>query len=462
MEECMTEVTLQRKNQGSLLWRFSKKFQFAADKIIPDSLVFCLILTFVVFAAAMLMTGTNPVQLCMYWYDGLWTQISFAFQMAFMVIVCATCAKSPQVNRMLGALSRAVKTPQGAMILLMVFGFVSSFVNWAFCTIVTPILAMQLSKYIKGLHFPMMIAAGYSTMILGQCLGPTASVYALLATEGHFMQDTIGIITQDQSVYNLMNVALFSILAIVTVVLAVMTRPPKEETVEFNTIMDEEAVNYDLEGRDTLADKLNGSRICMWLIGTAGIVVMGYSFFSMGFFGALSVNFIIFMFLTINCFLYSTPTSFVNAHKDSMRLATEVMIQFPFYGGIMGIMSSSGMAAIIVNGMVSIATSQSMPVWAYISASVVNLFIPSQGGQFIIQGPLIVDAAQQLNANVTYVINAFVYGDEATNLLQPLYVIPALSVVGMKLKDVWGFMAFIWVFWTIITCFGLYFIPMLV
>ncbi len=72
------------------------------------------------------------------------------------------------------------------------------------------------------------------------------------------------------------------------------------------------------------------------------------------------------------------------------------------------------------------------------------------------------DAAQQLNANVTYVINAFVYGDEATNLLQPLYVIPALSVVGMKLKDVWGFMAFIWVFWTIITCFGLYFIPMLV
>ena len=61
-----------------------------------------------------------------------------------------------------------------------------------------------------------------------------------------------------------------------------------------------------------------------------------------------------------------------------------------------------------------------------------------------------------------YVINAFVYGDEATNLLQPLYVIPALSVVGMKLKDVWGFMAFIWVFWLVITTIGLYVIPMFV
>jgi short-chain fatty acids transporter len=458
----MTSATLNERSKGSFLWRFSKKFQFAADKIIPDSLVFCLILTFIVFAAAMVMTGTGPIQLCMYWYDGLWTQISFAFQMAFMVIVCATCAKSPQVNKLLGKLATAVKTPQGAMILLMLFGFASSFVNWAFCTIVTPILAMQLSKHIKGLHFPMMIAAGYSTMILGQCLGPTASVYALLATEGHFLQDTLGIITQDQSVYNPMNVMLFCVLAGVTIILAVMTRPPKEETVEFTTTMDEKVNDYSIAERVTIAEKLNGSRICMWLIGIAGIIVMAYSFATMGFFGALSVNFIIFMFLTINCFLYNTPTSFVGAHKDSMKLATEVMIQFPFYGGIMGIMATSGMATIIVEGIVSIATPESLPVWAYISASVVNLFIPSQGGQFIIQGPLLVDAAHQIGANVTYVINAFVYGDEATNLLQPLYVIPALSVVGMKLKDVWGFMAFIWAFWTVITCLGLYFIPMFV
>ena len=452
---------MEKKNSGTLMWRFSKKFQFAADKIIPESMVFCFILTFIVFLAALIVTRTSPLDLCLSWYEGLWSMISFAFQMSIMVVVCATAAKSKQVRNFLSKVSHMVRTPAAAMVLLMLFGFFSSFINWAFCTILTPILAMELSRKIKGLHFPMMIAAGYSTMILGQCLGPSASVYALLASEDHFLIDKLGVITQDISVYNPMNVTLFLILAVVTIILAVLTRPPVEETVEFHSTFSEEVEEYDNNDRSTFADRMNGSRIIMYLIGIAGLVVIIYTFITYGLLGSLSLNFIIFLFLIANCFLYSTPSSFVSAHKDSMRLACEVMIQFPFYGGIMGIMSGSGLAEDIVAGIVSVATPGSLPVWSYISSSVVNLFIPSQGGQFIIQGPLLVDAAQQLGANVTHVINAFVYGDEATNLLQPLYVIPALAIVDMKLKDVWGFMAFIWIFWTAITCLGLYFIPMI-
>ena len=145
-----------------------------------------------------------------------------------------------------------------------------------------------------------------------------------------------------------------------------------------------------------------------------------------------------------------------------MFLTTEIIIQFPFYGGIAGMMMDSGFGAVVVGAIINVANASTMPIWAYISASITNLFIPSQGGQWIVQGPLLVDAAKQVDANMLYVINAFVYGDEATNLLQPLYVIPALSVVGMKLKDVWGFMAFIWVFWLVITTIGFYVIPMFV
>ena len=182
-------------NKGTFLWRLSKKFQFAADKLIPDSFVFCLILTFIVFVLGIIFTKTGPVKMVIHWYNGLWTQMTFAFQMAFMVVTCAVCAKSKQVKKVLRWIASVPKTPMGAMILLMGFGYVSSFVNWAFCTVVTPILAMQLSKQIKGLHFPMMIAAGYSTMILGQCLGPSASVYALVATKGHFLEKEILYIT---------------------------------------------------------------------------------------------------------------------------------------------------------------------------------------------------------------------------------------------------------------------------
>lgn len=452
---------VKEKNKGTFLWQLSKKFQFAADKIIPDSFVFCLILTFIAFILGIIFTETSPLKMVMCWYDGLWTQMTFAFQMAFMVVTCAVAAKSKQVKRILKIIASIPKTPTGAMILLMLFGYVSSFVNWAFCTVVTPILAMQLSKQIKGLHFPMMIAAGYSTMILGQCLGPSASVFALVATEGHFLQDKIGILTQDQTVYNGVNVTLFTIIAIFTVILSILTVPPQDEVVEFKKEFDDD-VEEEIELENTIADKLNGSKIIMYLIGIAGAIVIILTFVEKGILGSLSVNFIIFLFMTINCFLYNSPRKFVDAYKENMVLTTEVVIQFPFYGGLMGMITNSGFGAVIVQAIVNVATTTSMPVWAYISASLTNLFIPSQGGQWIVQGPLLVEAAQQLNANIIHIIDAFVYGDEATNLLQPLYVIPALSVVGMKLKDVWGFMAFIWVFWLILTTLGFYFIPMIV
>ena len=133
--------------------------------------------------------------------------------------------------------------------------------------------------------------------------------------------------------------------------------------------------------------------------------------------GALSMNLIIFLFIVANCFLYKTPRAFIESYKSNMSMVCEVIVQFPFYGGIMGIMQSSGLAEVIITGIVGIATAKTLPVFSYISACAVNLFIPSQGGQWIVQGPLLIDAANQLGANKIDVINAFVYGDECTNLL---------------------------------------------
>jgi short-chain fatty acids transporter len=172
------------------------------------------------------------------------------------------------------------------------------------------------------------------------------------------------------------------------------------------------------------------------------------------------LNFVIFIFLIANFFLYNTPSSFISAYRTNLGLATDVMIQFPFYGGIQGMMTTSGLGQIIVGGFTSVATAHTLPLFSYYSASIVNLFIPSQGGQWIIQGPILVDAAQELGANIPHVINAFIFGDEATNLLQPLYVIPALAIVKMKLKDVWGYMAFIWIFWFVFTTIGLLVLPL--
>ena len=450
------------KDRGTLLWRFSQKFQFAADRIIPDSLVFCLILTFIVYIAALIFTDRGPIQLCLDWFNHAWDMLAFSMQMSMMVVVCAACAKSRPVNKAMGALARALHNPVIAIVVFMIWGYVASFINWAFCTISCTVLAIDLSRRNKGLSFPILLVGGYCTSCLGQCLGPTASVYALLATEGNYMEEQLGgIFTQDQTVYNPVNLTIWIMLAVLTILLIVFTRPPKDAimTIEAEAADNQEMAEWEKIDRSTPAGVMNSSKIIMWLVGIAGLIAIVHEFATKGFLGALSLNFIIFFFLIVNCFLYPTPTAYVGAHKDCMHLATEVMIQFPFYAGIAGIMADSGLAAIIVAALVSIASAKTLPIWSYISASIVNLFIPSQGGQFIVQGPLLVGAAQQLGADTMTVINAFVYGDEATNLLQPLYILPGLALVGVKLKDVWGIMAFVWFFWTIFTVLGFAIVP---
>lgn len=462
-------MSTKTKSKGTPLWQISKKFNFAAEKIIPDSFVFCVVLTIVVAVLSLILCGKGPVELLTAWWDGLSSQFTLAFQMGLMVVVCATCARSPQVSKLLDGLSGLVHTRTAALILLMAFGYVSSMLNWAFCTIVTPILAMQLAKRIKGLHFPMMVAGGYACMILGQCLGPSATLYSNLATEGSSYAEIVGTtMPVSETCYNPMNVILWVVLAVCFVLLVLFTQPGESELVELGDIATQaEAKPKDYQNHDkptTFAEKMNTCKPIMWIVGAAIFIYIIYSIVTKGFFATLNMNMVIFMFIGINCFLFPQPHSWIDAHADSMHLATDVMLQFPFYGAIMGMMYvEGGLGSVIVNAIVSVANAQTMPIFSFLSACIVNLFIPSQGGQFTVQGPLIVQAASSIEGtNLVNCLNAFVFGDECTNLLQPLYVIPALSVVGMKLKDVWGFMAFICVFWVVITCLGLYFIPMFI
>ena len=465
----MSEQTKSRSaSQGTLLWRISKKFNFAAEKIIPDSFVFCVILMLAVFVLSLLLCGKSPLDLLIAWWNGLSSQFTLAFQMGIMVCVCATCARSPQVSKLLNAMAGHVHNRYAAILLMMIFGYVTSMINYAFCTIVTPILSMQLAKRVKGLHFPMMVAGGYTCMILGQCLGPSATLYSNLATEGSSYAEIVGhTMTVLETCYNAPNVVLFFVLAIAFILIVMFTQPGEDELIELRDVATQADVvpnDYKItEKATTFAQRMNTCKPIMWVVGAFIFANIIYDFATKGFFGALNMNLVIFLFVGINCFLFPQPTAWINAHADSLHLATDIIMQFPFYGAIMGMMYiEGGLGSVLISAITSVATAQTLPVFTFLSACLVNLFIPSQGGQFTVQGPLIVQTVQNIQgADLATCLNAFVLGDECTNLLQPLYVIPALSVVGMKLKDVWGFMAFICVFWIIITCFGLYFFPMM-
>lgn len=446
--------------KSSFLWRFSKKFQFAADKIIPDSFVFCVILTFVTYILGLIFTKAGPVKLIKFWYDGLWTQIAFAFQMTLMVTLASAAAKSPQIERGLSKLAKLPKSPSVAYVFFIVIITFASWINWAFGTILSPILAMYLSKNVKKLHFPLLITIGYACMVMIQPICPSISAVALLATPGHFLADKIGVLPWTTTAFNPVGVAMVVTLFLVTILIAVGTRPSDSEIVEFEGDIEPLAEKEETVENPTVADKMNGSRVMMLLLGLAALVYIVFHFATKGV-KDLNLNFIIFLFLTVDIFLYGTPLKFIQAVKSNIGHAAAILIQFPFYGGIMGMMGSSGLTLVLSNALLSISNARTFYMISYWSASLVNLFVPSQGGQWMVQGPVLVNAAQSLGAHIPTVVSAFMLGDEATNLIQPLYIIPALALVDMKLKNAWGLMAFIWCIWFVVTSIGLVVFPMI-
>ena len=279
----MSNSTIEKdtsKNEESFLWKFSKKFQFAADRYIPDSFVFCIILSIVIFIFG-LITGSSPDELVDGWYSKIWAMNGFAFQMSLMVMVCGAAARSSLISLGLENLSLKIKNRTTAIIVLLIFGLASSIINWSFSLILTPILAMYLSRSVKGLHFPLLIASGYSTMLLGQSWCPSASAYALLAGSDHFLVDKIGVLPQSLTTYNPVNTVLFFILAGVTILITLMTKAPDHEVITYEGDITNKATER--EENVTPADKMNNNRLIMWLLGAAGLFVIVQSIIDKGF-----------------------------------------------------------------------------------------------------------------------------------------------------------------------------------
>ena len=101
----------------------------------------------------------------------------------------------------------------------------------------------------------------------------------------------------------------------------------------------------------------------------------------------------------------------------------------------MGIMKGAGLVVLLSNFFVGISTAVTLPIFTFFSAGLVNIFVPSGGGQWAIQGPIIIESAQQLGVPLPKMVLALAYGDQITNMLQPFWALPLLGITQIKAKD---------------------------
>ncbi len=408
------------------------------QRFLPDPFLFVIILTFVVFGLGLIFTDSGPYQMVQHWGTGFWGLLTFSMQMVLVLVTGHVLASSQIFKKGLGALASTAKSPGQAIIIVTVVSIIASLINWGFGLVIGALFAKELAKKVKNVDYRLLIASAYSGFVVWHG-GISGSVPLTIATKGHFTEDMIGIIPTDQTIFAVFNMVIVGGIFLIIPFVNRMMMPSKEETITIDpAILQDDVQAATLEkGAMTPAEKLENSRIISLLIGIFGLVFLFYYFATNGF--KLNLDIVNFLFLFLGILFHGTPKHFLDAVLNAVKGASGIIIQFPFYAGIMGMMTASGLAAVISEAFVSISNDFTFPFFAFISAGIVNIFVPSGGGQWAVQGPIMLEAAQALNASIPKTAMAVAWGDAWTNLIQPFWALPALAIAGLRAKDIMGY-----------------------
>ena len=457
-----------------------KKFTNGCVKLVqrflPDAFVFCIILTIVVFIAAMPVAGMNPIEVANAWGSGVWGLLAFSMQMALVLVLGSALANAPAIKKLIVKLAGVPKKPVGAVAFVTVISAICCFINWGFGLIIGALLAKEVAKKIKGLDYRLIIAAAYSGFVIWHAgisgsipLGMTA-----LNADG-VVDNTAGAVTEivptSQTIFSAWN--LIMVLAVVVVVAFVNAKmhPDPKDVVSIDPKLLEDAPdNTEVKARkdQTPAEKLENSMVLSYIVVVIGAIYLIYYFVNAGsILNALSLNIVNLIFLILGIAFHKTPISYVRAITESAESAGGIILQFPFYAGIQGMMVTVGsngvsLASAISTAFVNISTPRTFPVLCYLAAGIVNFFVPSGGGQWAVQGPIMMPAGLELGVTPAVTAMGIAWGDAWTNMLQPCWALPALGIAGLGARDIMGYCAIVLIASGIVTALGfLFLVPLL-
>lgn len=415
------------------LTRFSVRLM---ERYLPDPFVLVLLLTLLVFGSGLLMTPAGPVDMLQHWGNGFWDLLEFGMQMVLILVTGWVLASSPPFRRGLGALAGLAGSPGQAIVMVTVVSLLAAWVNWGFGLVIGALFARQLARAVPDVDYRLLIASAYSGFIVWHG-GISGSIPLTINSAGHFAEDRIGLIDTGQTIFAGFNLAIVLALFILVPVLnrLMMGRPEDARPIAPSRLQEDTEEPADTGERP--ADRLENSRLLAWATGLLGLAYVAWHFLDHGF--ALGLNIVNFTFLMAGILLHGTPRRLLRAFNEAVRGASGIILQFPFYAGIMGMLAGSGLAEMIAAGFVALSSPATFPLFAFLSAGLVNLVAPSGGGQWAIQAPVMLPAGEVLGVDPARTAMAVAWGDAWTNMLQPFWALPALAIAGLSAKDIMGY-----------------------
>jgi short-chain fatty acids transporter len=403
------------------------------DRYLPDPYIFVLILTLIVFAAAVGIEAHNPLAVVTMWGDGFWNLLEFSMQMLLVLVTGFMLASSPPVKAILRAMAGRAGGAGAAIVMVSLVSLAASWINWGFGLVVGALFAKEIARQVR-VDYRLLIASAYSGFLVWHG-GLAGSIPLAVATPGHPFEAQTGLIPTGQTIFSVFNLAIVGALFVVVPLVNRLMLPPPDESVYVDArLLAEPEVDETATGRPS--DWIETSRGLSWLIGAAGLAWL-IQYFAGG--GGLTLNVVNFLFLTLAIILHGSPRRLLAALQEAVRGGAGIVIQFPFYAGIMGVMTASGLAETISTSLVSLASAETLPFWAFLSAGIVNFFVPSGGGQWAVQAPVILPAAEALGTDMARASMAVAWGDAWTNMVQPFWALPILGIAGLAAKDIMGY-----------------------
>lgn len=446
---------------------FSNKYTKAFKYILPTPFTIAIVLTVVTFFIAFFVTqpstetaGSYSIQLLKYWEEGIWNSglMVFAMQMMLMLVLGHILALTKPINNFINlAVKSCNNTAKAAAIVTLLTVLVSLF-NWGLGLIFGAIFARKVGEHASQLklkiNYAIIGAAGYSGLMVWHG-GLSGSSLAKVAEPGHLKAMMTGILPDNQlsilpeqisywdTVGSSMNIYVMILLVLILPLsMYYLGKRSKEEIININN---DDTTDNELDKKEG-AEKLDFSRWFSFIFGVILLFYVGYKiavdyeFDLLRFFNPNNINLLLF---TLAILLHKNIYQFLKALDKAIGGASGILIQFPLYFGIMGIMRHSGLVNEIADFFVSISTDTTYPIFTFLSAGLVNIFVPSGGGQWAVQGPIIVQSAMDLGISLPKSIMALAYGDQLTNMLQPFWALPLLGITGLKAKEILPYTLFL-------------------
>lgn len=435
---------------------------------LPDPFLFAVILTFIVLISGIFVTNQSPMDMVLHWSGSFWNLLKFSMQMALVLVTGHTLASTSIIKKGLKKLAKICKTPLQAIVAVTLVSTIACWINWGFGLVIGALYARQLAREVKNVDYRLLIASAYSGFIVWHS-GLSGSIPLKLATAGEGLAKAtngavVDPISTSQTIFSPFNLIIFGIIFITLPLVNRAMHPAEKDVVSVSSdLLDDDAEEGGviLHG-GTFADKIENSIVMSMLIGLMGLVYIVYYFGKNGF--ELNLNIVNFTFLFLAILLHKTPRQFLNAIKNAAKGTSGIILQFPFYAGIMGMMMGKNpetglsLAEIISQGFVNISNQTTYPLFTFLSAGIVNFFVPSGGGQWAVQAPIMMPAGAELGVSAAKTGMAIAWGDAWTNMIQPFWALPALGIANLGARDIMGFCLIDLLYSGVIIALGLMFI----